>query len=70
MAILAKQDIDSRPFFVPIHELPPYAGAHRRALPVTEHLARRGINLPTSTGLSSADLGRVISAVIDAHEPR
>ena len=48
--------VGSRPFFHPVHTLPPYAtGQH---LPVAEHLASRGMNLPSGTGLGEADVER------------
>ena len=43
--------IDTRPFFVPLHELPPY----RRAdpLPIASRLGATGINLPSGPALTS-----------------
>jgi perosamine synthetase len=38
-----------RPFWTPMHELPMYAGAPP---PVTDRIAARGINLPSSPGLA------------------
>jgi perosamine synthetase len=46
---LRDSGVDSRPFFFPNHTLPPYATG--QCLPVTEDLARRGLNLPSSTRL-------------------
>lgn len=42
--------IDTRPMFVPIHQLPPYRAAARKrrtVLPVTDRLGDRGLMLPT-----------------------
>jgi len=47
---LRASGVDSRPFFYPIHTLPPYAAGQRLA--VTEDLAARGLNLPSSTRLN------------------
>lgn len=66
---LASQGVETRPFFVPLHELPPYraGGEAQPRLPVAEDLARRGINLPTYEELSADDVaeiaGRVRSAI-------
>lgn len=63
---LATQDIETRPFFIPIHGLPPYSKeSHGRGevLPVTERLAATGMNLPTYGALSEIEIDRVIDAV-------
>ena len=44
---LRARGIDSRPFFVPIPELPPYRG--RGTYPVAADLAARGLNLPSAS---------------------
>jgi perosamine synthetase len=66
MAWLDSQGIETRPFFIPIHSLPPYAEASRRrgeSLPVTDALGSSGLNLPTFTRMSGADVERVAAAV-------
>lgn len=63
MAHLKAHDIDSRPFFYPIHTLPPYRSGE--TYPVAEDLARHGINLPSSTKLTAADIRRVAAALHD-----
>jgi perosamine synthetase len=60
---LRTRGVDSRPFFVPLHELPPYRTPP--AFPVATHLARRGINLPSGTGLSLEDVATVCHALHD-----
>jgi len=61
---LAAEGIETRPFFHPIHTLPPYANPARpRSLPNTERLAASGLNLPTGAGLTHADVDRVASAI-------
>ena len=64
MAHLKTRKIDSRPFFHPIHTLPPYATG--QSLPVAERLSRQGINLPSSTALADDDVRRVAHAVREA----
>ncbi|MBI1736467.1 MAG: DegT/DnrJ/EryC1/StrS aminotransferase family protein [Candidatus Rokubacteria bacterium] len=63
-ARLAAEGVDSRPFFHPMHTLPPYRTAER--FPVAEDLAARGLNLPSGYGLTRADVDRVASALARA----
>jgi perosamine synthetase len=65
-AILEDNGIETRPFFIPMHRLPPYQElASRRGdhLPVTEALSAAGLNLPTWTRLADSDLERVAAAI-------
>jgi perosamine synthetase len=68
--VLAAEQIETRPFFHPIHRLPPYADrpGSGRHLPVTERVASRGLNLPTAISMSDADVERVVDAI--ARAPR
>jgi perosamine synthetase len=64
--VLAARGIESRPFFIPLHGLPPFRLESRRRgedLPVTDKLARSGLNLPTYNGLEGKDL-EAVTAVI------
>ena len=66
MTLLEKEDIETRPFFIPLHTLPPFAeNSHLRGenLPVTELLGATGINLPTYTSLSEQDIETVTKAI-------
>lgn len=60
-AFLLSQAIDSRPFFYPIHTMPPYYQAE--SLPVSEQLSRQGINLPSAVTLTEEKLDRVVQAL-------
>jgi perosamine synthetase len=66
MARLSEEGVDSRPFFHPIHTLPPYASGER--FPVAEDLARRGLSLPSGHGLERRDVERVAAALARALE--
>jgi perosamine synthetase len=60
---LRARGIDSRPFFYPIHRLPPYeSGQH---LPVTDDIAARGLNLPSSTSLRDEAIERIVGSIKD-----
>jgi perosamine synthetase len=57
IAGLRARGVDSRPFFVPLHELPPYR--LDVPFPVATSLAARGINLPSGTGLTLNEIATV-----------
>jgi len=60
--LLAQDGIETRPFFVPLHHLPPFRGASRARqehLPETDCLAECGLNLPTYNNLSVEDVGYI-----------
>ena len=61
MARLKQRKIDSRPFFYPIHTMPPYHTSE--SLPVAEALSRRGINLPSAVTLTDEDIHRIATAI-------
>ena len=61
-AQLGSEGIDSRPFFLPLHRLPPFRQESSRRgeiLPHTDRLAARGLNLPTFNALTESDIGRI-----------
>ncbi len=64
--LLEGRGIETRPFFYPVHLLPPYAvsmDTEGSSLPVTEHLAATGLNLPTFAAMQSSELEQVVEAV-------
>ncbi len=66
MGILEKEGIETRPFFMSLHNLPPFREGSRmrnECLPVTEHLSAVGMNLPTYTQLTDADLDRITQVI-------
>jgi perosamine synthetase len=56
--------IDTRPFFLPMHTLPMYSSSER--LPVAERLSQQGLNLPSSTNLTEGQIERVAAAIKSA----
>jgi perosamine synthetase len=67
--LLAK-GIDTRPFFIPLHTLPPFREGSRKrneSLPITEKLASEGINLPTFTSMSDQQISAVCEAIRQIH---
>ena len=64
MAQLLEQGIETRPFFHPMHHLPPYYQRDGDStLPITTSLAARGINLPSSALLSEEDISFIAHAL-------
>lgn len=65
MTRLEQDGIETRPFFVPIHRLPPYAGGPgaRGHLPVTDRLGASGVSLPTSSLFTDDQIDQVIDRV-------
>jgi perosamine synthetase len=59
---LEKQGIESRPFFHPIHKMPPYMGNYN--LPVAEEVSATGINLPSGSKLSERDIQQVTQYIL------
>jgi perosamine synthetase len=65
-AHLASEGIDTRPFFIPLHRLPPFrqeSSQRGEVLPHTDRLAARGLNLPTFNSLTEADIARIAHAI-------
>jgi perosamine synthetase len=65
-ARLKDQGIDTRPFFLGMHEQPVLRELGlfaKERYPVTERLARRGLYLPSGLGLGEAEIDTVCAAV-------
>jgi perosamine synthetase len=65
-AALYEDGIETRPFFIPLHTLPPFrqeSRARGEQLPVTDRLSNSGMNLPTHTRLTGDEVDRVIAAI-------
>ncbi|MGO9604278.1 MAG: DegT/DnrJ/EryC1/StrS family aminotransferase [Candidatus Binataceae bacterium] len=63
---LRELGVDTRPFFKPMHMLPPFAGNGydtRERFPVAVDLAARGLNLPTTGRLHRSDVRYIAGAV-------
>lgn len=65
MTELAKVGVETRPFFYPMHRLPPYKNlAREQDYPVADHISARGISLPSSATLSKEDVVFVCNQII------
>jgi perosamine synthetase len=67
MRRMLKQAVETRPFFYPMHTLPPYA-ATEGSFPVAERFSRSGINLPSSALLTKSQVQHVVEILIWAME--
>lgn len=64
--ILGEQGIETRPFFIPLHTLPPFREEslkRREHLPNTVALANSGINLPTFTEILDSEIEKVVETI-------
>jgi perosamine synthetase len=57
MQRLAADGIETRPFFYPMHVMPPYKD--ERAFPCADRISTSGLNLPSSPRMSDADIAHV-----------
>lgn len=60
---LKENEIQSRPFFMPVHHMPPYINCKHGDMSVTDFVSERGINLPSSVGLSGEDIEKVCRVI-------
>lgn len=60
---LRQANIETRPFFYPIHTLPMYNTG--QSLPVAEELSRRGINLPSGATLTPEQIDYICDTLAD-----
>ncbi|MEK7446491.1 MAG: DegT/DnrJ/EryC1/StrS family aminotransferase, partial [candidate division NC10 bacterium] len=61
---LEPENIESRPLWKPMHLQPVFAGCPAYVNGVSESLFTRGLCLPSGTGMSEADLERVVACVL------
>ena len=62
---LEERNIESRPMFFPLHEMPPYRAQRTNNLMESSNLTRRGVSLPTYEGLQDEKIERICQAVIE-----
>jgi perosamine synthetase len=68
---LRNRGVDSRPFFIPLHTLPPFRERSRERgeeLPQTVRLSEAGLNLPTFAALTESDQQRIGDYIANAYE--
>lgn len=62
---LKENGIQSRPFFMPVHDMPPYKECRTGDMSVTDDIVKRGINLPSSVGLTEDEIKQVCDVIKD-----
>jgi perosamine synthetase len=68
-AVLATAEVETRPFFIPLHTLPPFREESQKrgeVLPVTDRLGSCGLSLPTYTALTAAQVDRICDVITQA----
>lgn len=63
MGHLAVHGIDSRPFFYPLHQQPPFAGGLINSFSNADWLSACGLSLPTSNNIKLEDVDKVCSVI-------
>lgn len=65
--LLRDKGVETRPLFLGLHEQPVFRDQSfsKKSLPVTEYIHRRGLYLPSGSGLTRSQLDTVANAVTD-----
>lgn len=63
LRILNQKGFQARPFFKPVHTLPPYRMYNSNHIRQADYLYERGVNLPCSLGLTAEDIGEVCDVI-------
>lgn len=64
---LAYSHVETRPIFIPVHSLPPYASSKTsRSMINTESISARGISLPTFSNATDVELERLSEVVLNS----
>jgi perosamine synthetase len=64
MSDLLKHGIDTRPFYHPLHAMPPYLNESRTgSFPVAERISPKGVNLPTWAGMTREDVQYICDTI-------
>ena len=67
LRLLSIKGIEARPFFTPMHKMPPYADfGNELNFPVSAHVGSAGICLPSSPSLSGEQIKHVSNTLISA----
>jgi dTDP-4-amino-4,6-dideoxygalactose transaminase len=60
---LAQANIQARPLWQPMHRSPAHAGAQSIGGAVADALCRDALSVPSSVGLTAAELAAVVDAI-------
>ncbi|UCE38195.1 MAG: DegT/DnrJ/EryC1/StrS family aminotransferase [Thermoplasmata archaeon] len=62
---LREKEIDTRPFFYPMHTQPPYIDYSDEKLEVAEDIAKRGVSLPSATSLKDHEIDYICQIIAE-----
>lgn len=65
MLLLKERNIDSRPFFYPMHTLPYFQQNTEKKFPISEFVGSRGTTLPTYTNLTEDSVKYISEQIFD-----
>ncbi len=65
-----RYNIETRPFFYPLHILPIYCDTNRHPCPTAEAIAAQGISFPSSARLSEEDVSYIVDSLQELSESR
>lgn len=60
---LKENGIESRTFFMPVHEMPPYVNCKHGDMSLTDEISKKGINLPSSVSLTKEQIDKICSII-------
>lgn len=61
--LLKKRDIETRPFFYPIHIMPPYNKTKCNVNNIAKNISLKGINLPSSSALKDSEIQYIVECL-------
>lgn len=62
---LKQHGIESRPFFIPVHEMKMYTDCRHGDLSITKEISEKGINLPSSTSLTLNEIKQICNIIME-----
>ena len=61
---LLKKNIDSRPFFFPLHQMPPYEHFRKNNPSISSIVSKKGLSLPTFENLSDEEIDYICDSLL------
>ena len=61
MKKLEEKEIETRPFFYPVHVMPPHK--NNKKFPIAEEIARKGVNLPSGVALKEEEVKTLVTII-------
>jgi perosamine synthetase len=64
LSILKENGVGARPFFMPVHEMPPYSNCKAGSMEFTKAVSAKGINLPSSVSITEEEINVVSNVIV------